>query len=234
MTTALDDYRHRIAEEGGEVATPQPAPSPRLGESRLTRVVFWRHGRTAWNQAGRVQGQLDIDLDEVGLAQVEQAAPRAVAYRPDLVICSDLARARQTAAGLVALTGVPVEYDDRLRERFFGQWQGLTQDEIRQRYPAEYARWGAWSASIELEFIETIQDLAKRMAAVAREAAQRVGPGGTALLVSHGAAIRAGITEVLGWPEDVAATLGGIYNCHFAELGLNPTRGWHLRAYNVP
>ena len=63
---------------------------------RTIRLVLWRHGRTAWNETGRVQGRVDIDLDEIGLAQAEQSAPGVAAYRPSLIVSSDQVRAART------------------------------------------------------------------------------------------------------------------------------------------
>src|SRR5690606_19337304 len=81
------------------------------------RLILWRHGQTAWNVTGRVQGQTDVDLDETGVAQAAATAPRVAQYRPDLIVSSDLRRAARTAAALADVTGLPVEYDARLRER---------------------------------------------------------------------------------------------------------------------
>src|SRR2546428_10390762 len=107
----------------------------------MTRLIIWRHGRTAWNHLRRVQGRLDIDLDEIGLAQAEQAAPALAAYEPQVLVSSDLIRARRTAQALAAITNLPVDLDPRLRERDYGPWQGLTHPEIQARYPVDYARW---------------------------------------------------------------------------------------------
>src|SRR5262245_57678162 len=100
----------------------------------MIRLVIWRHGRTAWNESGRFQGQADVDLDTAGAAQAVDAAPRVAAYRADLIVSSDLLRAARTAQALAAVTGLPVEHDARLRERNFGPWQGLTQAEIEKRF----------------------------------------------------------------------------------------------------
>lgn len=206
------------------------APNPAGG---ATRLILWRHGRTAWNVTGRVQGQTDTDLDEVGLAQAVGAAPRVAAYRPDLIVSSDLRRAARTAGALAAVTGLPVEYDQRLRERDYGEWQGLDHAEIRERYPEQYARWGVVEP-IGVGSIETVPDLAKRVLATMRDVIERLSGGGTAVLVSHGGAARAGIAALLGWPEELEKTIGALGNCRYAELRLADERGWQLRAHNVP
>jgi len=88
----------------------------------MTRLILWRHGRTEWNLVGRFQGQLDVELDDVGVTQAEEAAHRVAAYSPDLIVASDLRRASRTAQCLGALLDREVSLDARLRERSFGTW----------------------------------------------------------------------------------------------------------------
>ena len=108
--------------------------------------------------------------------------------------------------------------------------EGSTGFEIRERYPADHARWA--EDGITNPDIETVDDMAKRVGAVLRDVAERVGDG-TAVLVTHGGAARVGIGSLLGWPQSVWRTLGGLHNCHWSELVYSATRGWQLRAHNV-
>lgn len=199
----------------------------------MIRLIVWRHGRTEWNATDRVQGQTDVDLDSTGVAQAAAAAPRLAAYRPDLIVCSDLRRAVRTADELAGLTGRTVEYDPRLRERDFGPWQGLTGAEIRERFPGDYARLGT-AAPLSDPGIETIDDMAKRAVAAFRDAAERVGPDGTAVLVTHGGTARVGCAGLLGWPQETWHTLGALGNGHHAEMRHTDPRGWQLVAHNLP
>jgi glucosyl-3-phosphoglycerate phosphatase len=200
----------------------------------MTRLIVWRHGRTEWNAAGRVQGQLDVDLDDVGQAQAAEVAPRIAESQPDAIISSDLRRAARTAAELAKLTGLDIRLDARLRERDFGPWQGLTGEEIRERYPDDAARWGreGTEAPFSNPEIETVDDMGKRVIEAFREAIELVGDG-TCVLVTHGGAARAGCGALLGWPQEVWHTLGGLYNCHFTELSHTRQRGWQLRGHNL-
>jgi glucosyl-3-phosphoglycerate phosphatase len=199
----------------------------------MTRLLIWRHGRTEWNAGDRTQGHIDVDLDDTGVEQAVAAAPRLAAYRPDLIVSSDLRRAARTADALAALTGLPVEHDARLRERNFGPWQGLTSAEIRERYPDQWAKLGS-AAPITVPDIETVDDMAKRVAGAFREVAERVGPGGTAVLVTHGGSARVGCGTLLHWPQKVWHTLGGLGNCHHTVLRRSEARGWQLIAHNLP
>jgi len=103
--------------------------------------VLWRHGQTTWNAERRFQGQSDIPLDATGQAQAQRAARLLAGLRPDMIVSSDLSRAANTAAPLARLTGLDVILDKDLRERHGGQWEGLTDTEIRARFPAEHATW---------------------------------------------------------------------------------------------
>jgi glucosyl-3-phosphoglycerate phosphatase len=197
----------------------------------VTRLLLWRHGQTTWNADGRVQGQLDSELSEVGRAQAETAAVRLAGCHPDLLLSSDLRRAAETAGALAAATGLLVEYDPRLRERHHGNWQGLMATEIAERWPAEYEQWRA-GLPVRGLGVEDLDDVGKRIVDAMQDAAARA-PGGTVVLTSHGAAIRRGAVAMLGWSEPVARTLGAIANCHWVDLRLHPKRGWQLRAYNA-
>lgn len=198
----------------------------------MTRLILWRHGRTEWNAIGRIQGQSDVALDETGLIQAAQAAPRIAALKPDVIVSSDLRRTADTAAAAAVVTGLPIEYDARLRERDFGPWQGLNRDEIQARYPADFARW--WTTEpFEDQRIETVDDMMKRVGDALREIAARLGDNGTALVVTHGGAAKAGTAGLLGWPTALVESLSGLGNCRYSDLRHTPQRGWQLRAHNL-
>ena len=195
------------------------------------KLLLARHGQTEWNADSRVQGQTDVGLSPAGIEQAESMARRLATFQPDLIVSSDLSRAADTAAALAALTGLDVVSDPRLRERHFGQWQGLRLTEIAERWPAEYASWRAGQPVAGLG-VETIEDLAKRVSAALQDVADRV-PGGTAVVAMHGAAARHGCAALLGWPDAVTRTLGALANCHWTELRFDAVRGWQLWAHNA-
>jgi glucosyl-3-phosphoglycerate phosphatase len=196
-----------------------------------TRLILWRHGNTDWNSDNRVQGQTDTPLNAVGQRQAAATAPLLAAVRPDAIITSDLSRASATADALVALTELTAHQDQRLREREYGLWQGLTMAEIAERFPAEHRRWRAGEQSPGCG-IESLDDLGKRVAEVLQEAADAL-PGGTTVLVTHGGALRQGCGTLLGWPTPMLRTIGPVGNCHWAELRHDNIRKWQLWSYNV-
>lgn len=106
-----------------------------------TRVFALRHGETDWNAELRLQGQLDVPLNANGRRQAERLAEALADAGIEVLIASDLARARETAAPLAARLGLPVELDPGLRERGFGVFEGLTHAEIEARWPEQALRW---------------------------------------------------------------------------------------------
>lgn len=190
------------------------------------RVVCWRHGRTRWNLEHRYQGQSDIPLDDTGRAQALRAARMLAALRPDMIVSSDLCRAAATADTLAALTGLPVRRDKNLRERFGGSWEGLNSEEISRIRPVGQHEW--W----EPPDGEPRAEVAERFASTVERVAAELPAGGLAVVVSHGAAIRLGIGELLDLGEDAWGALGGLSNCSWSVLG-EARRGWRLLEHNA-
>jgi probable phosphoglycerate mutase len=198
----------------------------------VTRLIVWRHGNTDWNAGNRVQGQADVPLNDLGRQQAVDAAELLVRLRPAVIVASDLQRASDTAAALAALTGLPVSYDKRLRERSFGDWQGLTMPEVEASRPEEHARWQAGADAVG-GGVETLSDLGARVAEALLAVAELIPRGGTGVVATHGAAARQGVGQLLGWPGEQLRTLRALQNCHWIELTLDDVRGWQVGAYNV-
>lgn len=195
----------------------------------MRRLIVWRHGNTDWNAGHRVQGQTDVPLNDLGRQQAVDAAELLIRYQPAAIVASDLRRAADTAAALAALSGVPVTYDKRLRERYFGEWQGLTMTEVGLTRPVEFARWKVGADDIG-GGVETLDDLGRRVAEALTEAAV---PDATVVVATHGAAARQGVGHLLGWPQAQLRTLRALQNCHWVELTHDDDRGWQVGAYNV-
>lgn len=198
-------------------------------------IVLWRHGRTAWNAERRFQGQTDVALDEVGIAQAERAAKALARMRPASIVSSDLSRARMTADALSALTGVPVDLDAGLRETYAGEWEGLTRDELEERFGDQLAQWSAGSA-IRPGGGETRLEVAERMVASIDRALAALAPGGTLVVATHGGAARAAVGALLGLPPEHWAALGVLANCAWSVLQENTSGhgpAWRLQEYNA-
>jgi glucosyl-3-phosphoglycerate phosphatase len=191
---------------------------------------LWRHGQTVWNAERRFQGQSDSPLDETGLAQAERAARLLAALRPDLIVSSDLSRAARTAAPLARLTGLEVTLDKDLRERSGGSWEGLTDAEIRERYPDEHAIWTPPDGEPAALVADRVAAALLRAASTVAE--QVTGHDGLAVVVSHGAALRLGMSRLLGMPDELFSVLGPLSNCSWSVLGVRHGR-WRLLEHNA-
>jgi probable phosphoglycerate mutase len=195
-------------------------------------LVLLRHGRTAYNHERRIQGQLDVPLDETGVAQAAAVAPAMAALSPAVDWCSDLLRTRQTAEPVLAACGRDATYDARLREYHLGERQGMTHDEYAAAAPEEFARFHQGDFEV-VPGGESGEDVRTRTVGALTELLDAVGPGETALAISHGAAIRVATVGLLGWPAEQVHALRGLDNCGWVELLEQPERGrLRLLAYN--
>jgi 2,3-bisphosphoglycerate-dependent phosphoglycerate mutase len=106
----------------------------------MTRLCIVRHGETAWNAEHRVQGQLDVPLNDYGRRQAQAVAAALGKERFSVIYSSDLGRARETAAPTAQALGMEVKIDPALRERHYGIFQTLTYADVKLKYPEDYAR----------------------------------------------------------------------------------------------
>lgn len=150
-----------------------------------TLLFALRHGQTAWNAELRIQGQLDVPLNDTGRWQAARLAEALADAGIAAVYTSDLQRARATAEPLALAAGVPLVADVRLRERGFGQFEGHTYADIEARWPQAAARWRRREAGAGPEGGETLEAFyARSVAAVCHIAAAH--PGQTIAVVAHG------------------------------------------------
>ena len=203
------------------------------------RLVLWRHGQTLWNAENRHQGQIDIPLNDVGREQARHAAQTLLAMKPTHVIASDLERAFETGQILADLAGVSLSTDERLRETFAGDWQGMTRDEIVAKYPADYAAWGG-DSEIRPGGGETRWEVSQRVVAAIEDALLNIPAGGTLVVASHGGALRSALGRLLGLDPRQWTILGVLANAQWSilsELDENmpklPDLKWRLQEYNA-
>lgn len=196
----------------------------------LEHLILLRHGETAWNRAQRLQGHRDIALSDAGRNQAVDAAPSVVALRPEVIVASDLSRARETADSVAAVMDLPVGVDARLRETSMGKWEGLTRDEVIADWAQEWNDWRTTSAHASPPGGESRWQVAQRAAAVVDEL--DAGQVSRALLVSHGGTIVGLTGRLLALPEDSWGTLIGVGNCHWVILH-RYAGAWRLHSYNA-
>lgn len=176
------------------------------------------------------QGQEDVALDEVGVRQAHEAGGRVAALAPTRIVSSDLQRAARTAGVLGELCGVAVELDARLREMHLGARQGLSLREAFDRWPEQMRAWRSGD-DIRLEGGETYAETAARVAAALEDVRGALPGGETAVVVSHGAAMRVGVCHWLGFPQPLWGRFGGFSNCSWTVLE-EDRLGWRMTEWN--
>lgn len=155
------------------------------------KLCIVRHGETAWNAEGRVQGQLDIPLSATGEAQA-RAVARALAHeRFDAVYSSDLLRVRQTAQPTVCLLGKEIVHSEKLRERHYGIFQGILYSEAKVRFAEDFVRFRTKDPHYDFQTGESLLNFQKRVFSFIDDLVQRH-PAQSVLVFTHG-----GVLEVL-------------------------------------
>jgi probable phosphoglycerate mutase len=183
----------------------------------MTELILIRHGQTELNRGPFFQGQIDVPLNVTGLAQAERLARRLGGERLDAVVCSDLLRARQTAAPAsvqLALDAVP---EAALREQRFGLFEGLSFDEVAERFPEAFAAWQRHEAAYAVPGGESVERFHARVVAAVRAVAARH-PGRRVAVVTHGGVLDMVWRTVRGQPLD------GPRECPIPNAALNRLR----------
>lgn len=107
----------------------------------MTEILLIRHGETAWNAVRKLQGHLDIPLNEEGQRQARALAAHLQNEKLDAIVSSDLQRAMQTAQAIAELQKAPLQVNAQLRERCFGDFEGKLYSELPELFPEAYAQW---------------------------------------------------------------------------------------------
>ncbi|MEY4763733.1 MAG: hypothetical protein RI907_406 [Pseudomonadota bacterium] len=151
----------------------------------VTRLLVIRHGETAWNTEGRIQGHIDIPLNERGRWQAGRLAQALADEELHAIYASDLERARHTATAVADALDMPLHLHEGLRERHFGRHEGRTQAEVAAEWPEEARRWRERDPHYGPEGGETLQAFFDRSIGVLTELAARH-LGQTIAVVAHG------------------------------------------------
>lgn len=157
----------------------------------VTRILAIRHGETTWNRDARIQGQLDIPLNDTGRWQAERTAAALAGEPIEAVYASDLARARETAAAIARARGLPLQTHTGLRERHFGAFQGRTWAELEREHPDVVRAWKARVPDFAPPGGESLLELRARVEGTFAELAARH-PGAQIVVVAHG-----GVLDIL-------------------------------------
>lgn len=188
----------------------------------MTKVIFVRHGETLWNQERRYQGQLDSDLSPAGVIQAQEVAIHLSSRKIHAIYSSDLKRALFTAQNIAKHHGLTPRIDQRLREMSFGVWEGLTREEIIDKYPELfYARYEN-SLATKIPGGEVPGEVVARFQAFLQDQVPKHEEQ-TIVVVSHGGALRLIIASLLHIPLEKSYCLHqsntGVSELLYAKLG---------------
>ncbi|MBU0752456.1 MAG: histidine phosphatase family protein [Gammaproteobacteria bacterium] len=193
-----------------------------------TRICFVRHGETDWNAEKRIQGHIDVPLNETGRAQAMATAFGVAHHSFAALYASDLGRAWQTAQAAAERLGLDVRPAPGLRERNYGIFQGLTAEEGAQLHPSAHARYAARDTGYDFETGESLHSFADRVVAGV-EWLVRHHAGQTILAVSHG-----GVLDII-YRKATGRTLEAPRDFKIPNCALNwfviDAHGWHLQSW---
>ncbi len=153
------------------------------------KIYLIRHGQTNWNTEGRIQGSYDSELNENGIRQAKELGTRLLEPQVSFsrIYSSMQKRAFETAEIISDITGKPLERVAGLEEINLGSWEGLTWDEVKERYPREFDKWcldrryeRAPEGESYQEMVERVLAALRRIAAINKE---------DVAVVTHGAVI---------------------------------------------
>jgi broad specificity phosphatase PhoE len=162
-----------------------------------TRLYFVRHGATQLTAENKFSGAVGVDLSDEGRSQVAHLAERLAHEEIAAVHCSPLSRTLETAQILARPHGLAPVQHDGLREISHGRWEGLTRQEVEERFADEYAAWEADPFTFAPVGGESgLAVLARALPAVRRIVSDH--PGRSALVVSHKATLRLLLSSLLG------------------------------------
>jgi probable phosphoglycerate mutase len=191
----------------------------------MTELTFVRHGETDWNREQRFQGQIDVPLNDTGQAQARRLADALAGERFDLIVSSDLERARQTAWPLEQQQATRALAQADWREQGFGVLEGLSVAEIKARHPQLWAQWLRHDADDRLPDGESVREFHARVIGAVRSLVQ-AHEGRRLLVVTHG-----GVLDML-WRTVHDLPLHGPRACAIPNTGINRLR-WRAGTLDI-
>ena len=165
----------------------------------MGKLLIARHGETDWNSQGRIQGHSDIKLSEQGVQQARLLGERLLSFAVDAAYCSDLLRASETAEISLEGRDAPLHRTPLLREYHKGAFEGLTNQQIQERYPTQYPTYLTKDLDFAPEGGESTREVSVRASGIITEIKNRH-IDDTVLVVGHGGSLRAAMVSLLALP----------------------------------
>lgn len=158
-------------------------------EQLTTRLIFVRHGETAWNKGEIFRGSADVPLNKTGERQARALGEALKSDRIDAIYSSPLSRAMDTARAVAESCGLTVVEAPELTDICYGEWEGVSNDEISEKFPYLVNRWKAAPETMKFPGGEDLHTVRKRAVGFLREAVG-AGQGKTIVLSSHRAVLK--------------------------------------------
>ncbi|MDY6917476.1 MAG: histidine phosphatase family protein [Chloroflexota bacterium] len=163
----------------------------------MARFILVRHGQTGWNREERFRGRVDIDLDEMGMRQAEAVAERLAGCDATAVYSSPLKRAVSTAGAIGRRLGLEVTPLESIVDMDFGEWEGRSVAEVREREAGQFRVWALNPESFRVPGGETLDEVRVRVAAAVDELAAEH-QDDAVVLVSHRVVCKVLLCHLLG------------------------------------
>ena len=166
-----------------------------------TEIILIRHGETEWNSQLRMQGHSNSALSAVGRGQIQALGEWMKNVPFDHIYSSDSLRARQTAEAITQYSGDTLQFDQRIREKNLGVFEGLTSIEARERHPEIYRLFKTGGANYVIDEGESTQQVLDRALEFIEEIRLRH-PEKRVVMVTHGGVVRVLMKHTLGLSLD--------------------------------
>lgn len=224
--------------DGGSANEPMPQVQQNYLSERLrseevpTMIYLVRHGETALTPLRKFSGTgaLNPELNEKGLAQAAAVALEIAKLNPEILIASPLMRTKQTAEAIAGTTGLSIIFDEIWFELSYGDWDGLTFEEVKSKYPIEYQAW-LNSSSYAPAGGESYDQAELRVEAGLEKIAAEF-PGQRVVVVTHNGIIKLSAQIVTGAPTQAVFHIDAA-PCSITSLSIWPSDGLRaLRSLN--
>ena len=162
----------------------------------MTEIILVRHGETAWNVEEVFRGRIDVELNQTGINQAELLAVYLSKRKLDAIYSSPLKRTLRTAEIVAGYHQLDIEITPGLSDFDFGKWQGLSLQEVKDKYQELYAEWASHPYKVKIPAGESLNDVGKRAMGVVEEVIDKY--GGTVVLIAHRVVNKVLICALLG------------------------------------
>ena len=162
----------------------------------MTEIILARHGETDWNVGEVFRGRIDVELNETGIKQAELLAEYLSGVQVDAIYSSPLRRALKTAEEIAGHNKLEVNIAPGLIDFDFGEWQGLSHQEVKDKYKELYTKWVNHPEQVKMPAGESMDDVRERAVTVVDDVIRR--HAGTVVLVSHRVVNKVLICALLG------------------------------------